>query len=62
MEKPIRVLRCESNAQVHKESIFLSRVEGRGSRVEGRGSKVEGSMSRARVPCRGRGYLVEGRG
>ena len=35
------------------ESIFLSRVEGRGSRVEGRGSRVEGSMSRARVPCRG---------
>ena len=55
MEKPIRVLRCESNAQVHKESIFLSRVEGRGSRVEGRGFHVEGegSMSRARVPCRG---------
>ena len=36
---------------VSKESIFLSRVKGRGSHVEGRGSRVEG-----------RGSRVEGRG
>ena len=40
------------------ESIFLSRVEGRGSRVEGRGSRVEGRGSRVE----GRGSRVEGRG
>ena len=40
------------------ESIFWSRVEGRGSRVEGRGSRVEGRGSRVE----GRGSRVEGRG
>ena len=40
------------------ESIFFSRVEGRGSRVEGRGSRVEGRGSRVE----GRGSRVEGRG
>ena len=29
---------------VFGESIFLSRVEGRGSHVEGRGSRVEGNI------------------
>ena len=43
---------------IYCESIFLSRVEGRGSRVEGRGSRVEGRGSRVE----GRGSRVEGRG
>ena len=46
-----RKLKAAITRQLNKESIFLSRVEGRESRVEGRGSRVEG-----------RGSRVEGRG